>query len=95
MNQEVKSNIFMILGRFEANPHEKMKIFNITFERFVNLVYRKIILGFVVDDERSRWLTDIEISNGVMDAIVREQDSYIIGKVEPGIRSLTQFLKIL
>lgn len=82
-NQGVKCKYFQVLGSSEANPFTANVNIHFTFERFVNLIYKKIILGFVIDDEKSRWLTEIEISNGVIDAIVREQDSYIIGKVEP------------
>ncbi|MBK7159886.1 MAG: hypothetical protein IPH77_15465 [Ignavibacteria bacterium] len=53
------------------------------FYRFKNINYKKILLGFVIEDEKSRWLTNTEISNGVIDALKKDEDTFIVGKVEP------------
>jgi hypothetical protein len=45
--------------------------------------YRRVILGFVRDDEHSRWLTHTEISQGVLDAISADQTEYVVGQVRP------------
>lgn len=47
------------------------------------VLYRQVILGFVVEGGRSRWLTHEEISRGVADAIRANADRYIVGTVEP------------
>ncbi|MDA0271075.1 MAG: hypothetical protein DWG83_01480 [Chloroflexi bacterium] len=45
--------------------------------------YRQVILGFVVVDDRSRWLTHTEISEGVLRAIDDTRSLTIVGTVEP------------
>ncbi|WP_146816439.1 Rossmann-fold NAD(P)-binding domain-containing protein [Alkalibacillus haloalkaliphilus] len=47
--------------------------------------YSQVQLGFMVDESlnRSRWLTHNEISKGVIDAINKQKDQYIIGQLEP------------
>lgn len=82
-NQNVKTKYFHVLGCEHANPDEKNKDIQYSFERFVNLIYKKIILGFVTEDDKSRWLTNTEISNGVIDAVINEKDTFIVGTVEP------------
>jgi hypothetical protein len=81
--QNIKCKFFHVLGSEMKNPDEKYKIIQFSFERFVNLIYKKIILGFVLEDESSRWLTNTEISNGVIDGIMNEKDTFIVGRVEP------------
>ena len=82
-NQNIKCKFFHVLGCEYADPSLKFPEIEKTFERFVNLIYRKIILGFVVEDEKARWLTKTEIGNGVIDAVEKEKDSFIVGKTEP------------
>lgn len=50
---------------------------------YKNISYRKIILGFVAEGNKSRWLTNTEISNGVIDAVNCDKELFIIGKTEP------------
>jgi hypothetical protein len=50
------------------------------------LDYRQIVLGFVVEAQRSRWLTDTEICNGVYDAIRNGQSANIVGTIAPWSR---------
>lgn len=81
--QNNNCKFFHVLGCEEKDPEKQTPDIKYSFERFVNLIYKKIILGFVLEDETSRWLTNTEISNGVTDAIIREKDSFIVGKTEP------------
>lgn len=48
-----------------------------------NFSWRRIILGFHLDKHVSRWLTNKEISNGVIESIKKEKGIYIVGSVEP------------
>ncbi len=82
-NQNISCKYFHLLGSASADPYNGNKNIDKTFERFVNITYRKIILGFIVENSNSRWLTDVEIGNGVIDAINSEKDTFIIGQVEP------------
>ena len=51
--------------------------------QFEHLQYRKIILGFTYEDDQSRWLTNEEISNGVIEAINKDNPLYIVGEISP------------
>lgn len=82
-DQDLKFKYFHILGSEMKNPDERYETIQFSFERFVNLVYKKIILGFVIEDGTSRWLADTEISNGVIDGIISGKDSFVVGTVEP------------
>ena len=44
--------------------------------------YRKIVLGYVEEDKKTRWLTHREIVDGVYDALNQSDDS-IVGCVHP------------
>ncbi|GLB58721.1 SDR family NAD(P)-dependent oxidoreductase [Cytobacillus sp. NCCP-133] len=48
-----------------------------------NLKWNRVILGFKRENGLSRWLTDKEISEGVMNAIKKGKELYITGEVEP------------
>lgn len=48
-----------------------------------NCLYYQIQLGFVDEGTYSRWLTNEEISTGVMEAIKKKERVYIVGQLEP------------
>lgn len=45
--------------------------------------YHQIFLGFVIENNWSRWLTNHEISNGAIQAIKENQAIHIVGTLEP------------
>ncbi|GIN92299.1 short-chain dehydrogenase [Siminovitchia terrae] len=45
--------------------------------------YRQIQLGFVIENDHSRWLNHKEISHGIIDCIQKDAPLHIIGTVEP------------
>lgn len=45
--------------------------------------YQQVILGFVIEGSRSRWLTNQEISQGVIAAIGSGSEVHIVGTVRP------------
>jgi hypothetical protein len=45
--------------------------------------YRTIVLGFVAEGGRTRWLSDAEISEGVMHAVTSDALSSVVGELEP------------
>ncbi|MGH7566100.1 MAG: hypothetical protein ACREK2_04640 [Gemmatimonadota bacterium] len=47
------------------------------------LRYRQVVLGFMIDDGVSRWLTDTEISDGVLRSLEHHDDEFIVGKIHP------------
>lgn len=48
-----------------------------------NCLSRKVYLGFVLSEQGSRWLTNEEISNGVLNAVQQDLVSSIVGTIEP------------
>lgn len=48
-----------------------------------NCFYHQIRLGFVIENTRSRWLTNKEISDGVIEAIQKGDQTQTIGQLEP------------
>jgi len=74
---------FHILGSSYADPAVINEDFEQTLHRFKNITYKKIILGFVIEDNHARWLTNTEIANSVIDAIKKDENLFIAGKVEP------------
>ena len=45
--------------------------------------YRTVVLGFVAEGGRSRWLTNTEIAAGVLEAWRRRAARTVVGTVEP------------
>ncbi len=72
-----KSKIFHIKGSGNFNPSKAGKII------ISNINYFEIILGFILRNDISRWLTNKEISSGVVDAVESERKSFTIGVTEP------------
>ncbi|ASK62000.1 short-chain dehydrogenase [Virgibacillus phasianinus] len=48
-----------------------------------NCQYRRVYLGFILNGRSSRWLTDPEISGGVLHAIKSDQQQTIVGTIDP------------
>lgn len=46
-------------------------------------LYRQVLLGFIIEKGYSRWLTNDEISNGVIEAIINDDVRKIVGTIEP------------
>lgn len=79
----VSVRFFHVLGCEYADPSIVNEDYEQTLNLFKNISYRKIILGFVIEDDNSRWLTNTEIANGVIDAIKKDADLFVIGRTEP------------
>jgi NAD(P)-dependent dehydrogenase (short-subunit alcohol dehydrogenase family) len=55
-------------------------------DRVPRLDYRQIVLGFVLSEAGSRWLTDAEISDGVYTAVQRPDALHIVRIIDPWSR---------
>ena len=53
------------------------------YEGLPFVAYRTILLGFVAEHGTSRWLTDEEISSGVMHAVKTDTRSTVVGDLDP------------
>lgn len=72
---------FDILGSSKADPSNENH-----YPKFASLdkiKYRQIVLGFKIEEGKSRWLTDKEISDGVMNAIDADAEYSVIGITKP------------
>jgi NAD(P)-dependent dehydrogenase (short-subunit alcohol dehydrogenase family) len=77
MNREIDSfRLFHVKGSRRYFKDE-------TFQIPANCNYRKVFLGFIIEDDHSRWLTHHEISTGVINRIENDQPTGIIGQIEP------------
>lgn len=47
------------------------------------LSYHEVILGFLLTNRGSRWLTDEEISSGTCEAILEGEPRWVVGAVSP------------
>ena len=72
-----------VLGSAVADPSVDVSDRELEFRQWANIVYRSVVLGFVVDGKRSRWLTNDEIGSGVNRAIRDNSESAIVGQVRP------------
>jgi NAD(P)-dependent dehydrogenase (short-subunit alcohol dehydrogenase family) len=53
------------------------------FALYPLLRYRQVVLGFTTDEGVSRWLTDTEISEGVLRSLECRDDEWVVGRVHP------------
>lgn len=74
---------YHVLGSAAADPSRPDPRRKAAFAAFPNLVYHEVILGFVREGGRSRWLTHGEIVAGVVAAFDAGRPRFIVGTVEP------------
>ncbi len=74
---------FDILGSAYADPSGNSDERETRLKENEKLLYRKVILGFKIEDNSSRWLTNEEISSGVIEAITNDEEEKIVGIVSP------------
>ena len=76
-------SFFHVLGSASADPSREARL-RPTFSSVPNILYHEVILGFVVSSqERSRWLTNEEISEGVLNAVAQRKETFVVGTVHP------------
>ncbi len=80
-NQNHPTQFFHVMGSAAADPSQNAA----QFEPNTNGVfsYHQVILGFKIENGRSRWLYNHEISAGVTEAIQQQSPRFIVGTVEP------------
>ncbi len=81
--QFVRGHFYQVLGSAAADPSRPDPGRRERFAAFPDLSYHEVILGFVPEGRGSRWLTNEEISRGVLTAIAWAKPSTIVGKVAP------------
>lgn len=84
--QGTDARYFRVLGSAAADPTASRDEDSPTIAELPDLHTRSIVLGFVVTGNRSRWLTDAEISDGVLRAIETDAAETVVGTVQPWSR---------
>lgn len=74
-----------VLGSAVADPARPDRLATAAgvAEGLAGCALRQVVLGFQIEDGRSRWLTNTEISQGVLAAIAADAPLRVIGVTEP------------
>ncbi|MFL5297175.1 MAG: hypothetical protein ACJ798_12410 [Phenylobacterium sp.] len=77
--------LFQVLGSATADPArpERLQAAAATAEDLPNCRLRQVVLGFRVEAGRSRWLSDAEIADGVLEAVHADRTFSVVGQLEP------------
>ncbi len=76
-------SFFHVLSSESANPASDLAMQRKAFDSLPPVTYHQIVLGFMLNGERSRWLVNEEISAGVISAINAGLPSTVVGVVRP------------
>jgi hypothetical protein len=80
---DIALEFYHILGSSHSRPTAANVELKNSFRDLSNINYNQIILGFVLQNESSRWLTNQEISSGVLRSIESGIANSVVGTVEP------------
>ncbi|WP_137937659.1 hypothetical protein [Chitinivorax sp. B] len=76
-------SFFHVLGSASANPVSSLVKLRQPYEALSNIDYHQVVLGFKHESSRSRWLTNWEISQGMIQALNANKAVHIVGCIEP------------
>jgi len=80
---EPHCDFFQIIGSSGGSSHGHASALREQVEAVSDIRYFQVILGFKREAGASRWLTNDEISNGVLEAIAKREACHIVGMVSP------------
>ena len=73
-----------VLGSAHADPAHPERVAEMAeAAEGLPIDYQAVVLGFVIEGGKSRWLTNAEISAGVLAALESGAPFRIVGTVEP------------
>lgn len=78
LSRETEWDLFHINGSRSNLEEIKQKL-----KILPNMNYFQIQLGFILEKDDSRWLTNEEISTGIIEAIKKKDAKYLVGTLEP------------
>lgn len=80
-----KIQFYEVLGSAISNPAKPdlLKRRAEQFQSIPNVDYHSIVLGFIIEGKSGRWLSDSEISKGVLSTVLLEKKISIVGTTEP------------
>ena len=79
----VQGRFFHVLGSAAADPARPDPERRARFAGREGLTYHEVVLGFVPEGGSARWLTDEEITRGVLTAIAWAKPRAVVGTVTP------------
>ena len=74
---------FELCGSGAHDPSETAERRRAEMKRVGNIVYRQIILGFIREPGGSRWLSNDEIAEGVIEALESDNPRQVVGVLHP------------
>jgi hypothetical protein len=83
--ESISGKMFQVLGSAMADPShpERLDLAKSVVSGLPDCAARQVVLGFKVEAAGARWLTNAEISQGVLEAIRADRPHTVIGQVEP------------
>lgn len=83
--ERINGRLFQVLGSATGDPAypDRLATAARVAAGLPNCRLRQVVLGFQLGDGRSRWLSDAEISGGVLEAVRADLTLSIVGQVEP------------
>ena len=76
------SRFFHVVGSASSDPSLNAATLRQRPPHSIN-TYHQVILGYVRAGSGTRWLTNQEISAGLLDAIARAEPEYVVGTIQP------------
>ncbi|MDP3748757.1 MAG: hypothetical protein Q8Q88_17090 [Phenylobacterium sp.] len=83
--ERVQGRLFQVLGSAAVDPAHpgRLQAAARVADGLPHCAVRQVVLGFKVEARGSRWLTNSEISQGVLEAVRADRTSSTIGQTEP------------
>lgn len=75
-------NLYHVMGSASARPADGLPLRE-EVDKMPGVAYFQIVLGYKRDFGVPRWLTDAEISQGVLEAVACRQPLHVVGLIEP------------
>lgn len=76
-------DFYHIRGSMAGHPDSNFESHHSDFNSAGYVNYHQIILGFQIEGGQSRWLSNSEISTGVLNAVEQKEAYSVVGTVEP------------
>jgi hypothetical protein len=83
--ERTQGRLFQVLGSATGDPSRPDRLLTAAAvaDGLPSCALRQVVLGFQIEGGRSRWLTDQEISRGVLGAVRADATLSVVGQVEP------------
>jgi hypothetical protein len=79
---KTRCDFFQVIGSSGASPYGGAMAVRNQMETESHVKYFQVVLGFMQESGSSRWLTNDEISDGVLEAVRKRKAQHIIGTLD-------------